>query len=229
MNKLGSVTPPGNSQSQQSNQNTNSFARALAESEKSTYGQKSDLSDLNADSNLFGEALAKTGGQLPEDIDLKERAKWLEQMAERRKKEQLRQKRHDQVSPVDQEEIFNAQKQRTKKELEEVRKELKKLSGEIAKFHQEVEVQVTQEVVEQGREGIGLKSYFQKLRDVIILLTKRVQNARTWMQQQAQVNKKKKQQRKIRGGILAGPGKTQETRAVFDMMHHERSSAYSGS
>lgn len=225
MNKLGSVTPPGSSQPQQSSQNTNPFARALAESEKSTYSQKSDLS---TDNNLFGETLAKAGGQLPEDANPEEREKWLEQMEEKRKKEQMRQKLHDQVNPVDQEEIFNAQKQRTKKELEEVRKELKKLSEEITKFHKEVDVQVTQQVVEQGREGVGLKSYFQKLRDVIILLTKRVRSARTWMQQQAQANKKKKQQRKVRGGVLAGPGKTNEAKAVFDMMHHERSSAYSG-
>ena len=59
-----------------------------------------------------------------------------------------------------------------------------------------------------------------------MLLTQKVKSARTWMQQQ-QSKQKRMQSRKIKGGLMIGKG-AHESKAVFDMMHHERSNAYSG-
>lgn len=233
MNQTGNLTPPGNKKS--SSNSTNPFARALAESEKGAYAKKGQADQLNANNDLgsFGEALAKTGGkvipdqlaqQSPEDLLAQQ-----EKLKEEQKKKELRKKLHDQVNPVDQAEVFSATRERTKKELQEVRKELKKLALEISKFYKEVDIAVTQDVVDPGMGGgIGIKSYFQKLRAFIILLTQKVKSARTWMKQQ-QAKSAKKKQRKVRGGIDAGgAGKSQEAKAVFDMMYHERSNAYSG-
>lgn len=224
MNNLGSITPPGNS-NQKSQQANNPFARALAETEKGTYSGKNEKS--NQDANPFSETLAKTGGQIPENSDPKELKKQQDQLAKEKKKSELRKKLHDRVNPVDQAEIFSANKERTKKELEEVRKELKVLASEISKFYKEVDIQTTQTVTSQGTTGLGLKSYFQKLKAFIMLLTQKVKSARTWMKQQ-QIKKKRMQARKIKGGMSLDGGGAQESKAVFDMIHHERKSSYSG-
>lgn len=226
MNKLGSITPSNNSKPAKNQTGVNPFARALAESEKRTYSKQNSS---KPDHNLWSEALAKTGGEFPQEFNQQNLSPeqteiWQQKLKEEQQRERLRQKLHDQVNPVDKREIFNAQEEKTKKDLEEVREELKKLSQEIKKFHQEVDIQLTQNVVKQGQDGIGLKSYFQKLREFIILLTKQVKSARTWMQQQNKVSHK----RKIRGGVLLTGRGPQESKAVFDMMHHERSNAYSG-
>jgi len=178
---------------------------------------------------LFGEALARTGGQILQESSPEELEKKQADLKKEQKKAELRKKLHDQINPVNQKDIFSASKERTKKELEEVRRELKILAKEISKFYKEVDIQTTQSVVPQGVSGIGLKSYFQKLKAFIILLTQKVKSARTWMQQQ-QSKQKKMNNRKIKGGISVdrAGGKAQESKTIFDMMHHERSTAYSG-
>ncbi len=228
MNKIGLTGPGSNNKRSNKQSGVSPFARALAETEKRAYNQKP-----TTDNNLFGEALAKTGGELPDSFDRSQfpfdqealsPEDLLAQQQEVQRKEALRQKLHDRVNPVDQQEVFNAQEKRTQEELEKVREELKKLSTEIAKFHKDIDIQVHQQVVKQGREGAGLKSFFKKLREFIILLTKQVKSARTWMQEQNKV----KSRRKIRGGILLAGRGAQESKGVFDMMHHERSTVYSG-
>lgn len=222
MNNSGNLTPPGNS-SKKAQSASNPFARALAESEKGAFAGKNQ----DQKKNPLGEALAKTGGQIPKDKSPQDLKKEEAKLKKEQKKAELRKKLHDQVNPVDQKDIFSANAERTKKELEEVRKELKNLASEISKFYKEVDIQTTQAVVPQGSEGTGMKSYFQKLKAFIILLTQKVRSARTWMKHH-NAKQKKKIGRKVKGGIDAGGGKTQESKAVFDMMHHERSTAYSG-
>ncbi len=224
MNNSVNLTPPGNSNKKSQN-SVNPFARALAESEKGAYANKNP--QLDEQNNLFGEALARAGGQIPQERNPQEVKRQQDDLIKEQKKAELRKKLHDQVNPVDQEEVFSANKERTKKELEEVRKELKVLASEISKFYKEVDIQTTQGVVVQGVSGIGLKTYFQKLKSFIMLLTQKVKSARTWMNQQ-QSKQKQMKARKIRGGVAIGSGGAQESKAVFDMMHHERSNAYSG-
>lgn len=229
MNKLGSTGPADIAKSSSKQSGVNPFARALAETERRAFGKKNSS---NKD-NFLGDALAKTGGEIPEDFaqdqfpfnsDSLSIEEQLAQQQENLRREALRKKLHDQLNPVDQQEIFNAQERKTQEELERVRKELKNLSTEIAKFHRDIDIQVQKKVVKQGREGTGLRSFFQKLHEFVILLTKQVKSARTWMQ----IQDKTASQRKIRGGILISGHGPQESKAVFDMMHHERSNAYSG-
>lgn len=223
MNNVTPMKPPGNNK-KTSTQNVNPFAQALAEMEKTNYGAKNPANTTEPN-NIFSDALAKTGGQIPQENQqdvLKKQA----DLEKERKKAELRKKLHDQINPVHQEDIFNAQRERTKKELEAVRKELKNLASELTKFYKEVDIQVTQTVVDQGTVGTGLRSYFQKLKAFIILLTKKVRSARTWMRQHQAKQAKKK--RKIKGGLLLEGKGAQESKTIFDMMHHERNNAYSG-
>ncbi len=224
MNNPGSLTPPGSSK-KQSKSTANPFARALAESEKSTFAGKKPQDEKN---DLFGEALARTGGQIPQENSPEELEKKQAELKKEQKKAELHKKLHDQVNPVDQKDIFSASKERTKKELEEVRKELKILAKEIGKFYKEVDIQTTQGITTQGISGTGLKSYFQKLKSFIILLTQKVKSARTWMRAQKSKQQRMKS-RKIKGGMPISGGGAEQSKTVFDMMHHERSTAYSGS
>ena len=221
MNTLGNVKPPGNS-SKKSQQASNPFARALAESEKGGYADNKQ----SQGADVFSEALAKTGGQMPAESSPDELKKQEDQLKKEKKKTELRKKLHDQVNPVDQSEVFSGYKERTKKELEEVRKELKKFASSVIKFYKEVDIQTTQVVTDQGIEGTGLKAKFAKLKAFIILLTQQVESARTWLHQQNSRADKMKS-RKVKGGMMMGKGKSQ-SKSVFDMMHHERSTAYSG-
>jgi hypothetical protein len=202
----------------------NPFAQALADSER----EKSFPSNGIANpSNPFSEALSKTGGSFSDfgspQMDMAEQQRLME---EQRKKEMLHKKLHDQVNPVDTTDIFNAREQRTKQEIEQIRKELRLLSQEINAFHKEIEITLMTETVSPGQEGTGYKSFFQQLRAFIILLRQKIGNARTWA---TQLNgKKAKKKSKSGPGLnIAGAGH-EKTSTIQDMMHHERSSQYSG-
>ena len=183
--------------------------------------------------NPLAEALSKAGGRAADTIPsaaqdpaaLEQQRLKLEK--ERRKKE-LKKKLHDRINPVDMHEVYSRHEERTKIELEKTRKDLEKLTIEIKKFYKEVNIVASQAVVNPGLEdGVGAQSFFEKLRQFILFLRKKIRSARTWMQQ-AQAKSKKKKARKIRGGIEIGGGKNEQTKAIFDQMHHEAANAFGG-
>jgi hypothetical protein len=215
----------------------NPFARALAETEHSLNTPKPAIPQ-----NPFSEALARTGGRMadpfadsfsdqqqdfqqpnPEDL-----AKQQEEMARQQKKEALRKKLHDQVNPVDLRDVFDSREKRVREELEKTREELKMLAKEISKLRMDVDIEATKTVVAPGQEGTYHVSFFQQLRTFIMLLRKRVQSARTWMQQANAKQAKKKQKGGKKPGMEFNGQSHEQGKTVFDMMHHERSSSYSG-
>jgi hypothetical protein len=199
----------------------NPFAQALADSER----EKSFSGNVPTPSNPFSDALAKTGGYDfgSQPMDMAEQQRLME---EQRKKEILRKKLHDQVNPVDATDIFNAREQQTKREIEQTRHELSLLSKEIAAFHKEIEITLMSETVAPGLEGIGYKNFFHQLRSFIMLLRQKISSARTWA---TQLNGKKAKKKSKSGPGLNISGEAHEkTSTVQDMMHHERSSQYSG-
>jgi hypothetical protein len=228
-----------NTLGQNSNQNkaqtpaVNPFAKALAEMENHAYGPQTNQNN-NSESNILSNALAKTGNsafnnQLDsvntpgnfQNNSIFEQQRQQQELKEKQKKEALRKKLHDQVNPIDQIKVYEAQELKVKKEIEEIRDQLKLLILDVKKFHKEVEVTLMTEIAEPGREGKYYVSFFQQLRSLIMLMRQRVQSARTWAQQSQSYNKKKKKKK--------GPGAmfgAQETKAVHDMMHHERSTAF---
>ncbi len=202
-----------------SNQNQrSSFARALAEAEKRSAGQKRQAEDNSVDLNSSHiDQKSGSSQQLQQELT----AKQLQEQEEDLKKQQMREKLHRMVNPVEQNEIFSAKEAQRKKEIEEVRKELKKLAAEIAKFYQEVDVTLTQDVASPGMEGTYHQNFFEKLKQFIILIRQRVKSARTWARQM----KAKKRKKGPRIGLdFSG----NEAKATHDMLHHERSNAYSG-
>lgn len=230
MNTIGPLQPPGSQKKAQNN--VSPFARALASSEleKNSYSKAPNVRA----SNPFAEALSKTGGHLPQDFganDLGSMSEYdqqrqLQKMEEQRKKEALRQRLHREINPVDMHDVFKASSERVKKELEEVRRELQMLVQELKMMYKEVDIAVQGQIVNQGTEAKGLRTYFAKLRAFIMLLRQKVHSARTW-QQQANTKKSKKN-RKIKGGMILESGGHQETKSVWDTMHHEVSASTSG-
>jgi len=195
--------------SKQKNQ-ANPFANALAEMEKAP------SSPRKTKDNSFGEALAKTGSDLSADIDPKElQQNQLKDQEKKLEKEALRKKLHDQVNPVDQIDIFNAREQKVNKQLEKTRKELKVLSKEISKFHKEVDIIVTQKVVNPGQEGKYHSSFFGKLRQIIMMLTAQVKSARVWAQKNAAKARKQKQGKQP-GLEMKGVNKTEAVHNMLD-------------
>ncbi len=199
----------------------NPFAQALAEREKSNYGSNPS----KASDHPLNEAFARTGGEgfnqnlnSPEAI-----AKTQRELKAKQKKEMLRQKLHDQVNPVDQIDIFNAREQKVKKEIEEVRKELKLLAREIAKLHKEVDIAVTQEVVNPGQEGQYYFNFFAQLRRFIMMLRAKVKSARTWTKQ---MKAKQKKQKRGPGLEFKGSRKAETVHTILE--NSELNNAYSG-
>lgn len=212
----------------QSNQAVNPFARALAETEK--HSPDSPLKDGNI--NPFSEALAKTGGGFADSsfnqFDPKYLEKQQKEAEEKARLEALRKKRHDEINPVDRTQLFDARRKQELKEIEKIRQELKLLAKDIVKFNKEVDITLMGEVPDAGMEGKYHKNFFQQLRALIMLLRQRVKSARTWATQLRQKAAKKKK-RKGAAGIMIDGAAHEQTKSVYDMMHHERSNAYSGS
>lgn len=223
MNNFGTKKPAN---STQNGQNQNPFARALAESEKTTFA------DNQPKLNPFSEALSKTNHSgLGASPDFNPFANnWAEQQRlqaeKQQKREALRKKLHDQVNPVDNQELFNAREKEVKREIDKLREELKMLAKEVAAFDKEVEMTLMTNVVDPGTDGTYYINFFHKLRAFIMLLRQKIRSARTWATQM----KSKKSKKKKRGGALLFEGKSghEKTKTIFDMMHHEVSNARSG-
>ncbi|HEX7017330.1 MAG TPA: DUF5660 family protein [Patescibacteria group bacterium] len=207
----------------------NPFAKALAETEHSFGNQRPPQPGLNP----FSEALARTGGagvddfgalNQPNQLDPLAQQRQLEEERKRQQKEALRRKLHDQVNPVDMVSVFSAREKRVAQELEKTRQELQALAKEIAKFYKTVDIATFEEVVNPGTEGSYHISFYQKLRNFIMLLRQHVRSATTWANQMTAKNSKKKKKKK---GPSLDFGRN-ETKAVHDTMHHERSNAFSG-
>lgn len=213
---------PTTSKTQKPGAAINPFAKALAETEHSLTQPQPAQPGLNP----FSEALARTGGRSMGDFggqtqpDALDYQRQMEEEKKRQKKEALRRKLHDQVNPVDMVNVFSAREKRVKEELEKTRQELQALAKEITKFYKSVDIATFEQVVEPGTQGTYYVSFFQKLRNFIMLLRQHVRSATTWANQMQAKKKKRK-----------GPGldfKQNETKAVHDTMHHERSNAFSG-
>lgn len=201
----------------------NPFARALAETEQSTYSQQTQPDNKSP----FSDALARTGGQFG-DLSNNVSPDFLKQQQEQLKKEQqreaLRKKLHDQVNPVDTTALFDAREREVKKQIDQLRHELKLLVKDVAKFEKEVEVTLMTEVASPGQTGTYFINFFHQLRSFIMLLRQKVKSASTWLKTSNSKKKKKGKQ----PGLQIGGLSHEKTSTVQDMMHHERSSTYGG-
>lgn len=171
----------------------------------------------NANTTDFSQAMAQQ----------QEQQRAMEEEQNRIKKEALRKKLHDQVNPVETFDIFNAKEERVKEQIEMTRKEIEGLANDLKKLHKEIDIEASKVVVKPGTEGTYYESYFQKLRNFIMLLRQKVKSANTWMKQANA--KKAKRKRSKRPGLEVGGAQHEQTKTVFDMMNHERSSTYGGS
>lgn len=147
-----------------------------------------------------------------------------QRMLDQQKKERLRSQLHRQINPVEQTDIFNAKQAQVKKQIDDIRHELKLLSDEVEAFNKDVQITVMANVATPGTEGKYYFTFFQKLKEFIILLREKIHSARTW----ATTMSSKKKKRKGAGMEISGKSHEQ-TATVFDRMHHERSTVYSGS
>lgn len=195
------------------NTTVNPFARALAETEKHR-AENPDFSqlestvinnqDFSANSTQNQKSLEKTAFD-----------------AEALKKEKLRLELHRKINPVEEHDVFNYREQQVKKEIDDIRQSLKELSGELKGFYKEIDLTLNSNIASPGETGAYHLSFFQKLRAWILLLLEKVRSARTWYRVQHQ-----KKQRQQHGFVLDFSGN--ETKAVHDMSHHERSNAFVG-
>lgn len=156
---------------------------------------------------------------------------WMEQQRieqeKQRNREILRRKLHDKVNPTSSESIFDAREKQVKKEIDQLRYELRMLAKDVADFEKDVELTLMTEVVKPGQSGTYYINFFQKLRAFIILLRQKIKSARTWANQMS-AKKSKKKGKRGSAGIQVGGSKSEQTQAVFDQMHHERSNAMGG-
>jgi hypothetical protein len=186
----------------------NPFARALAEAKGGN--------QLNTP---LGQNLGESGDFNPEQMAEQQRLQ-----AEKLKRDRLRLELHRQINPVETTNVFNAERQRTQKQIEEVRHELKLMITEIADFHAEIEVSLMSNVPDAGQEGKYYFNFFEKLKGLIQLLRQQIHSAQTWATSMQGKKKKKRN-----GGLEIGGKQYEQTATVFDRMHHERSTQYSGS
>jgi len=176
--------------------------------------------------NPFSQALANAGGSSFDGMNPQDMSQ--QDLERKQKKEAIRQKLHKEINPIDLHDLYSAEAKKTQRKLDDTRKMIK---AEMASLSREVkglttEITLFQDVVDQGREGIGLREYLDKIRQFIKLLRKKVHSTKTWMHTQNAKSKKKR--RGKRPGMEIGGKQHEQTKAVFDQMHHEQSTAYSG-
>lgn len=213
----------------------NPFARALAEMEQSIPAAKSTSQKMQKTPLSFAEALAAQSGKAGISAQNSETTSqtthtnklFEEQQAkalELQKREALRKKLHDQVNPVHTKELFDAREKQVLQKIEQLRQELSLLSKEVAGLNKDVELTLMTEITDPGEQGSYYLSFFENLRSFIFLLRKKVKSTRTW----AHTFNGKQSKKKKRGGLQIGGAGHEKTSTVHDMLHHERSSQYSG-
>jgi hypothetical protein len=215
------------SQKNSQNSQQNSFARALAELEKNSSGQKpkNRLSPNNGANDIFNADQLKKSGQLPvgqnpdQAQPFQDQNMFQEMMKAEAEKKRRSLERHREINPIDLNEVYNARKERTKKEINQLRIELKKLAEEVGLLNKEITLAVTQDATDMGLSGTYHENFFEKLKQLIIMLRQRVHSARTWARQQSMKQAKK---RRKYGLNFAG----NEAKAVHDSFHHERSMSF---
>jgi hypothetical protein len=197
---------------QQQPAGVNPFARALAEARG---GMTSDQSSKNLMDSLQGSSDNSPNAQT---FDVGQEQKRLQ---EQQKYDKMRADLHRKVNPVEQRDVFNARKEQIKQEINSIRQELKLLSQEISSFKQEIDQTLLSNVGDPGEDGKYYLTFYQKLREFITLLRKKVHSARTW----AHTFQGKKSRQ---AGLNFGQKGHKQTKTVWDSMHHERSLARAG-
>ncbi len=189
----------------------NPFARALAEARGGT-ASTDQVTQQSTD------AIPSQDTQTGQPFNFEEQQK---QLIEQQRKERLRQELHRRINPVDQKDVFSAREQQTKEEINKIRYELRLLAQEVLSFQKDVDLTLMSDVVQPGQEGKYYLSFFQKLREFIMLLRKRIHSARTWATTlQSKKSKKPGLNFKAKG--------YSQTKNVWDTMHHERHLARAG-
>jgi len=185
---------------------TNPFARALAEARGGQSSGDDDFGTNHFDQEKFS---------AQENIQ-----------KENQRREMLRQKLHREINPVEAHDVFNAREQQVKKEIEGLRHDLKQLNLEMKGLEKEIDLTLSTNIASPGIDGTYYLTFFQQLRAFILLLRQKVHSAHTWA---TAFNGKKRKAGGHAPGMQISGQSYEQTTTVFDKMHHERSSAYSGS
>ena len=208
-------------------QNTG-LAKALFEQE-----QARQQAQMGGDSNLgidpFTQALARSGGQSDwaDQLDPSlTNPNYKKDLEKQKRLEKMRARLHEQINPVSEHQVFAAREKQVKEEIDKLRIELQGLAQDVAAFDKEVELTLMTQV-SHPKEGKYYIAFFQKLRAFIMLLRQKIKSAKTWA---TAINGKKSKKRYHAGaGIVMASSGYEQTKDVFDTMHHERSMTYGGS
>lgn len=176
--------------------------------------------------NPFARALAEArGGAATDSVqDLTDNQGVVQEqktLKEHQKVERMRQELFRKVNPVEQKDVFNARKEQIKQEIQSIRHELNLLIQELTAFKNEISIELMSNVVDPGDQGKYHLTFYQKLREFIMLLRKKVHSTRTW----AHTFSSKKSRQRGLNFKQKGHG---QTKTVWDSMHHERSMARAG-
>lgn len=176
--------------------------------------------DGTNDGTLFDQSAYQ---QQQADEQARQAEEQAQQQREQQKRDQLRLKLHNEVNPTETSHVFSAREREVKYQIEQLRQELLALIKDVHSFQAEVETTLHTQIVSPGQEGKYYLAFFQQLRSFILLLRQKVSSAKTWA---TQMHSKGKKKSSAPGLSIGGQGH-EKTSTVQDMMHHERSTAYS--
>ena len=204
------------------------LAKALFEQE-----QARQQAQMGGDNSLgidpFTQALARSGGQSnwADQLDPSlANPNYQRDLEKQKRLEKMRAKLHEQINPVNEHQVFAAREKQVKEEIDKLRVELQGLAKDVVAFDKEVELTLSTQI-SHPKEGKYYLAFFQKLRAFIMLLRQKIKSAKTWA---TTINGKKTKKRYHAGaGIVMASGGYEQTKDVFDTMHHERSMTYGGS
>ena len=141
--------------------------------------------------------------------------------AERLRLEKQRQSLHREINPIELHNVFNGREKQVEQKIESIRLEVQQLVRQAPAAQPQAEKTVFTPVKKPGLDGRYWIIFFQ--------------NLRTWMKDKADrttswdTTIQAKRSKQSAPGMEIKGKSHEQTKTVFDRMHHEQSTAYSGS
>lgn len=120
------------------------------------------------------------------------------EMNRQKELEKMRVQQFHQAREKEWEQVYSAKDKQIQRQIEEIRLQLKDLAKQIVKYDQNITVAIQNQVVNPGAYHL---SFFEHLREVIMLIKKNVSEANSWL---SLYNKRAKQKGAFMGNVKKG-------------------------
>lgn len=166
-----------NNNKKQTNLRSDSFFEAFRELGKDTARTGKDTV-RNMTSDMIGQVMPGSRQPLSGEIRANQAVDFEAEIVRREQEARKKERAHFEYVKRKEQLVFSRKQEEIKAQIEAIQEELKKIIGEASELTSEVELAVEQSIV---NPGIYHLNFFNKLRQILILLRKKITDSKTWM------------------------------------------------